>query len=61
MRAIELEKRQCLLYAFPHVESESIERKMKIAPLDKQRQKAIWSRSPFLRGEPLASQSLIPP
>lgn len=61
MSIIEIEKRQCLFYTFPHRESESIERKMKIAPPEKQRKKAILSRSPFLRAEPFVIQSLVPP
>lgn len=54
----------CLSYAFPHVESESVERKMKTDAPDKKDKEPVGlerQRSLFLRGKPPAFESLVPP
>ena len=53
----------CLFCAFPQAESESAERKKKTDPLDKKDKRPAGlerQRSLFLRGEPLAFESLDP-
>lgn len=53
----------CLFCTFPQAESESVERKTKTDPPDKKDKRPAGlerQRSLFLRGKPLAFESLVP-